>query len=45
MGLALLDFFSTFENILKAVPEDLVKVGGIGNKLGNSIYSILHEPF
>ncbi|MEI6143749.1 MAG: ERCC4 domain-containing protein [Mariniphaga sp.] len=44
-GLALLDFFSTFENILKAVPEDLVKVGGIGNKLGNSIYSILHEPF
>jgi ERCC4-type nuclease len=44
-GLALLEFFSTFENILKAAPEDLVKVGGIGHKLGNSIYSILHEPF
>ena len=44
-GLALLKYFITFENILNALPEDLVKVGGIGHKLGNRIYSILHEPF
>jgi ERCC4-type nuclease len=44
-GLALLKHFSTFENILKAVPEDLIKVEGIGHKLGNRIYSILHDPF
>ena len=44
-GLALLKYFSTFEKILKAVPEDLIKVKGIGNKLGNHIYSILHDPF
>ena len=44
-GITLLRNFSTFENILNATPEDLVKVEGIGYKLGSSIYSILHEPF
>lgn len=44
-GMGLLRNFSTFENILRASPHDLAQVEGIGNKLGNSIYTILHEPF
>ncbi len=44
-GLALLKSFSTIENILNASPADLTKVRGIGNRLGERIYTILHEPF
>jgi len=44
-GLALLRNFCTFENIMNASSADLMKVKGIGHKLGNSIYTIFHEPF
>ena len=44
-GLALLRFFSTIENILNATPADLTKVRGIGKKLADRIFTILHEPF
>ena len=44
-GLALLRSFSTIENILNASPENLTKVHGIGNRLANRIFTILHEPF
>ena len=44
-GLALMQYFSTFENILHASQHDLMKVEGIGLKLANNLFSILHEPF
>lgn len=44
-GLALLKSFSTIENIMNASPSDLIKVQGIGKKLADSIFAILHEPF
>ena len=44
-GLALLQSFGTIENILNALPHDLRKVGGIGNKLSNRLFAIFHEPF
>ena len=44
-ALALLQTFNTLENIMNASPGDLTKVRGIGNKLANSIFAILHEPF
>ena len=44
-GLALLRSFSTIENIMNASPSDLIKVHGIGKKLADSIFTILHEPF
>lgn len=44
-GLGLLKKFSTFENIMNASSDDLMKVEGIGYKLGKSIYTIFHEPF
>jgi Fanconi anemia group M protein len=44
-GLALLMSFSTIENILNASPDDLTHVRGIGNRLAERIYTILHEPF
>ena len=44
-GLTLLQSFSTIENILNASPADLTKVRGIGNRLANRIFAILHEPF
>jgi ERCC4-type nuclease len=43
--LALLKAFSTIENILNASSDDLTKVRGIGNRLANRIFTILHEPF
>jgi DNA excision repair protein ERCC-4 len=42
---ALFKFFSTIENILNALPDDLTKVRGIGNKLADRIFTVLHEPF
>lgn len=42
---ALLKYFSTIENILNASPSDLTKVWGIGNKLADRIFTVLHEPF
>jgi len=44
-ALALLRTFSTIENILNASPACLTKVQGIGKKLADRIYTILHEPF
>jgi len=44
-GLALLQSFSSIENILNATPGDLAKVRGIGIRLGGRIFTILHEPF
>lgn len=44
-GLALLRSFNTIENIVNAAPADLTKVRGIGNKLAERIFTILHEPF
>ena len=44
-GLALLRSFSTIENIVNASPPDLIKVQGIGKKLADSLFAILHEPF
>lgn len=44
-GLALLRLFSTFENIINAPPDELAKAEGIGRKLANNIFAILHEPF
>ena len=44
-GLALLKSFSTIENIMTSSQEDLTKVKGIGKKLAERIYAILHEPF
>jgi len=44
-GLALLKSFSTIENIMNSSQEDLTKVKGIGKKLAERIYAILHEPF
>ena len=44
-GLALLKSFSTIENIMNTSQLDLTKVKGIGKKLSERIYAILHEPF
>ena len=44
-GYTLLKQFSTFENIVNASAEDLVKVEGIGHKIADRICTILHEPF
>jgi len=44
-GLALLKSFSTIENIMNSSQEDLTKVKGIGKKLAERIYAILHKPF
>ena len=44
-GLALLKSFSTIENILNTSQVDLMKVKGIGKKLAERVYVILHEPF
>jgi len=44
-GLALLKSFSTIGNVINASPTDLTKVRGIGKKLSDSIFSILHDPF
>ena len=44
-GYSLLKQFSTFENIVNASADDLVKVEGIGHKLADRICTILHEPF
>lgn len=44
-GLALLRSYSTIENIINASTADLEKVQGIGKKLADRIYVILHEPF
>jgi ERCC4-type nuclease len=44
-GMALLRSFSTIENIVNATLADLKKVQGIGTKLAESLYAILHEPF
>jgi len=44
-ALSLLKSFSTIENVLNASANDLTKVKGIGKKLANRIYTILHEPF
>jgi DNA excision repair protein ERCC-4 len=44
-GLALLKSFRTIENIMNASPADLIKIRGIGKKLADSIFTILHEPF
>lgn len=44
-ALALLKSFSTLENIIHASPVDLTKVRGIGDKLADQIFTILHEPF
>jgi len=44
-GLALLKSFSTIENIMNTSQADLTKVKGIGKKLAERIYAILHEPF
>ena len=44
-GLALLRSLGTIENILNSSPTGLTKVKGIGNKLANRIFTILHEPF
>ena len=44
-ALALLKSFSSIERIMSASPDDLKKVQGIGKKLADNIFSILHEPF
>lgn len=44
-ALALLRTFRTIENIINASPADLMKLHGIGSKLADRIYTILHEPF
>jgi ERCC4-type nuclease len=44
-GLVLLKSFSTIENIINASPADLIKTQGIGKKLADQIFTILHEPF
>lgn len=44
-GLALLRSFNSIENIINASQADLTKVKGIGKKLADCIYAILHEPF
>jgi len=44
-ALMLLKSFSTIENIINASSADLTKVRGIGNKLAERIFTILHEPF
>ena len=44
-GLALLKSFSTIENILNTSQVGLMKVKGIGKKLAERVYAILHEPF
>lgn len=44
-GLVLFQSFSTIENIINASPAELIKTQGIGKKLADRIFSILHEPF
>ena len=44
-GLALLNFFGSFGNIVNANPIELSKVSGVGNNLANRIYKIFHESF
>ena len=44
-GMALLKSFGTIENIMNASQVDLTKVKGIGKKLAERIYAVLHEPF
>jgi DNA excision repair protein ERCC-4 len=44
-GLALLRSFSTINNIINASPSDLIKVHGIGKKLAERLFAILHDPF
>ena len=44
-AMALLSAFSTIENLLNAMPARLTEVQGIGKKLADRIYTILHEPF
>ncbi len=44
-ALSLLISFSTIENIMKASFADLTNVRGIGSRLANRIFAILHEPF
>lgn len=44
-ALSLLKSFITIENIMNAPSSDLTKVKGIGNKLADRIFTIIHEPF
>jgi len=44
-ALSLLKSFNSIENIMNASSADLTKVRGIGNKLAERIFTILHEPF
>jgi len=44
-GLELLKSFSTIEHIMNTSQVELTKVKGIGKKLAERIYAILHEPF
>jgi ERCC4-type nuclease len=44
-AIALFSAFNTIVNIINASPSALVKARGIGNKLVDRMYKILHEPF
>jgi DNA excision repair protein ERCC-4 len=44
-ALALLNSFGSIERIMSASPDDLKKVQGVGKKLADNIFIILHEPF
>lgn len=44
-AMALLSAFSSFENLMGARTARLKEVQGIGEKLADRIYTILHEPF
>jgi len=44
-GLGLLSHLGSIVNIINASQTDLTKVKGIGKKLADQIYGILHEPF
>ncbi|NEW84590.1 MAG: hypothetical protein GZ094_19790 [Mariniphaga sp.] len=44
-GMMLLKTFGTIEKIMNTSQVDLTKVKGIGKKLAERIYAVLHDPF